>query len=103
MNAMTGRLRELKPVRFGLHVLRAVFAILMLWGFLWALARASLTDTYAIYMSAPILVVIAASILLGERINRHVWLAVFAGLAGVYVMLKPSVRAREPALRISCS
>lgn len=89
--AMTGRLRELKPVRFGLHVLRAVFAILMLWGFLWALARASLTDTYAIYMSAPLLVVIAASILLGERINRHVWLAVFAGLAGVYVMLKPSV------------
>lgn len=89
--AMTGRLRELKPVRFGLHVLRAAFAILMLWGFLWALARASLTDTYAIYMSAPLLVVIAASILLGERINRHVWLAVFAGLAGVYVMLKPSV------------
>jgi drug/metabolite transporter (DMT)-like permease len=89
--ALSGRLRELKPVRFGLHVLRAVFAILMLWGFLWALARASLTDTYAIYMSAPLLVVLAASFLLGERINRHVWLAIFAGLAGVYVMLKPSV------------
>jgi len=89
--AVTGRLRELKPVRFGLHVLRAVFAILMLWGFLWALARASLTDTYAIYMSAPLLVVLAASLLLGERIGRHVWLAVLAGLAGVYVMLKPSV------------
>jgi drug/metabolite transporter (DMT)-like permease len=89
--ALAGRLRELKPVRFGLHVLRAAFAILMLWGFLWALARASLTDTYAIYMSAPLLVVLAASLLLGERINRHVWLAIFAGLAGVYVMLKPSV------------
>ena len=89
--ALAGRLRELKPVRFGLHVLRAAFAILMLWGFLWALARASLTDTYAIYMSAPLLVVLAASLLLGETINRHVWLAIFTGLAGVYVMLKPSV------------
>lgn len=90
--AFAGRLRELRPVRFGLHVLRAVFAILMLWGFLWALARASLTDTYAIYMSAPLLVVLAASLLLGEPINRHVWFAIFAGLAGVYVMLKPSVQ-----------
>ena len=89
--ALTRRLRELRPVRFGLHVLRAGFAILMLWGFLWALARATLTDTYAVYMSAPLLVVLAASILLGERIGRHVWLAIFAGLAGVYVMLKPSV------------
>ena len=89
--ALAGRIRELRPVRFGLHVLRAVFAVLMLWGFLWALARASLTDTYAIYMSAPLLVVLAASILLGERINHHVWIAIFAGLAGVYVMLKPSV------------
>ena len=89
--ALAGRLRELRPVRFGMHVLRAVFALLMLWGFLWALARASLTDTYAIYMSAPLLVVLAASILLGERIGRHVWFAILVGLAGVYVMLKPSV------------
>ena len=89
--AFAGRLRELRPVRVGLHVLRAVFAVLMLWGFLWALARASLTDTYAIYMSAPLLVVIAASVMLGERIGRHVWIAIFVGLAGVYVMLKPSV------------
>lgn len=91
MYALTGRLAELRPVRVGLHVLRAVFAILMLWGFLWALARASLTDTYAIYMSAPLLVVLAASLMLGERIGRHVWFAIIAGLAGVYVMLKPSV------------
>ncbi len=91
MYALTGRLAELRPVRVGLHVLRAVFAILMLWGFLWALARASLTDTYAIYMSAPLLVVLAASLVLGERIGRHVWFAIIVGLVGVFVMLKPSV------------
>jgi len=89
--ALTGRLALLRPKRVGLHVVRAVFAILMLWGFLWALARASLADTYAIYMCAPLLVVFAASVMLGERIGRHVWIAIFTGLAGVFVMLRPSV------------
>ncbi|MEX2150943.1 MAG: DMT family transporter [Steroidobacteraceae bacterium] len=89
--ALAGRLSALRPVRFGLHVVRAVFAVLMLWGFLWALARASLADTYAIYMCAPLLVVLAGSLMLGERIARHVWFAIFTGLAGVFVMLRPSV------------
>jgi drug/metabolite transporter (DMT)-like permease len=88
--AATGRLGQLRPGRFHLHLLRAVLSILMLWGFVWALARASLTDTYAVYMSAPLLVVLAASILLGEKTNRHVWAAILVGLAGVWVMLKPS-------------
>lgn len=89
--ALAGRLAALRPVRFGMHVLRAAFAVLMLWGFLWALARASLADTYAIYMCAPLLVVLAGSLMLGERIAKHVWIAIFTGLAGVFVMLKPSV------------
>jgi drug/metabolite transporter (DMT)-like permease len=88
--AATGRLGQLRPVRFHLHLVRAVLSILMLWGFVWALARASLTDTYAVYMSAPLLVVLAASILLGEKTNRHIWAAIFAGLAGVWVMLAPT-------------
>jgi drug/metabolite transporter (DMT)-like permease len=89
--ALAGRLAALRPVRFGLHVVRAAFAVMMLWGFLWALARASLADTYAVYMCAPLLVVLAGSLMLGERIARHVWIAIFTGLAGVFVMLRPSV------------
>lgn len=88
---VTGRLRLLRPVRWALHVVRALLAVLMLWGFLWALARASLADTYAIFMCAPLLVVLAASMLLGEKIDRHLWLAIVVGLAGVFVMLRPGV------------
>jgi len=91
MYLATGRVRLLRPVRWQLHLLRAVLAVLMLWGFLWALARASMTDTYAVYMSAPLLVVLCAALLLGEKVNRHVWGAIFAGLAGVLVMLRPSM------------
>ncbi|MGH8198311.1 MAG: DMT family transporter [Steroidobacteraceae bacterium] len=86
----TGSLRRLRPVRWGLHAIRAALAVLMLWGFLWALARASMADTYAIFMSAPLLVVLCASALLGEKVDRHHWFAIVVGLAGVFVMLRPS-------------
>ena len=88
---LTGRLADLRPVRIGLHALRAGLAILMLWGFLWSLSRASMADTYAIFMSAPLLVVLAASVMLHEKVDGHVWFAIAAGLAGVFVMLKPTV------------
>jgi drug/metabolite transporter (DMT)-like permease len=88
---LTGKLHLLRPVRFGLHILRAALAIVMLWGFLWALSRASMADTYAVFMCAPLLVVLAASVMLGEKVDRHLWFAILAGLAGVFVMLKPSI------------
>jgi drug/metabolite transporter (DMT)-like permease len=89
--ACTRQLRSLRPVRIGLHLLRALLAVLMLWGFLWALARASMADTYAVFMSAPLLVVLAAAVMLGEEVDRYLLLAVFAGLAGVWVMLQPTL------------
>lgn len=89
--AWTRELRSLMPVRFGLHLLRATLAVLMLWGFLWALARSSMADTYAVFMCAPLLVVLVASLLLGEQVRLHHWLAILAGLGGVFVMLEPSI------------
>jgi drug/metabolite transporter (DMT)-like permease len=88
---LTGKLHLLRPVRFGLHILRAALAIVMMWGFLWALSRASMADTYAVFMCAPLLVVLAASVMLREKVDRHLWFAILAGLVGVFVMLKPSV------------
>ena len=86
-----GQLRLLRPVRLGLHLVRAALAVVMMWGFVWALAHASMADTYAVFMCAPLLVVLAASIMLGEKVDRHLWFAILAGLAGVYVMLEPSL------------
>ena len=88
---LTGKLELLRPVRIGLHALRAALAVVMMWGFLWALSRASMADTYAVFMSAPLLVVLAASVILHEEVDRHVWFVIVTGLAGVFVMLKPTV------------
>jgi drug/metabolite transporter (DMT)-like permease len=88
--AVTGRLAELRPRRVPLHLARAVLSVLMLWCFVWALARMSMANTYAITLSAPLLVVPFAALFLREKPGVHVWAAIFVGLAGVLVILKPT-------------
>jgi drug/metabolite transporter (DMT)-like permease len=87
---VTGRLGDLRPSRLHLHALRAVVSIAMLWCFVFALSRMSLANTYAITLSAPLLVVPCAVLLLGEHADRHVWVAILVGLCGVLVALNPA-------------
>jgi drug/metabolite transporter (DMT)-like permease len=87
---VAGRLGELRPRRLHLHAVRAIISVAMLWCFVFALSRMTLANTYAITLSAPLLVVPCAALLLGERADRHVWAAILVGLAGVLVMLKPT-------------
>jgi drug/metabolite transporter (DMT)-like permease len=86
----TGKISDLRPARLHLHALRAVISIAMLWCFVWALSRMSLANTYAITLSAPLLVVPCAALLLGEHADRHVWAAILVGLGGVLVALNPT-------------
>ena len=85
-----GRLRDLRPRRLHLHAIRAVLSIAMIWCFVFAISRMSLANTYAITLSAPLLVVPCAVLLLGEHADRHVWAAILVGLCGVLVALNPT-------------
>jgi drug/metabolite transporter (DMT)-like permease len=85
-----GRLAELKPVRPLLHLLRGLLGVVMLTTFIYALRNQSLAEVYSIYMAAPLLIVMLAALTLGERVDLGRWLAIFAGLAGVMVILRPS-------------
>jgi drug/metabolite transporter (DMT)-like permease len=88
--AAAGRLSELRPRRPLLHLARGIISIVMLWCFVWALAHMSMANTYAITLSAPLLVVPFAALFLGEKADGHVWAAILAGLAGVFVILRPT-------------
>jgi drug/metabolite transporter (DMT)-like permease len=46
-------------------------------------------------MAAPLLIVLLAALLLGERVDLGRWLAIGAGLAGVLVILRPSTSGLE--------
>ncbi len=80
----------LRPVRWPLHLLRAVLGIAMMAGFVYGLRRLPLSTAYAITFVAPLLVTAMAVPLLGERVGPRRWGAIGIGLAGVLVILRPT-------------
>ena len=96
-----GRLGELRPVRPGLHLVRAVLGVVMLGSFIAALREAPLASVYAIYMGAPLLIAALAAWFLGERVGLGGWMAIVVGLVGVLVILQPRPDGMPPAAGIA--
>lgn len=88
--AFTNGWRGLRMQRPHLYLLRAVLGMLVLWTFVYAISVQSLSYTYAIYMSAPLMVAALAGPVLGEKVPAQRWAAIVVGLIGVLIALKPS-------------
>jgi drug/metabolite transporter (DMT)-like permease len=84
------RLRLLKPVRMGMHILRALLQLFVLVAFVYSVRVLSLADAYAIFLSAPLIVTALSVPLLKEHVGWRRWVAICVGLVGVITMLKPS-------------
>jgi drug/metabolite transporter (DMT)-like permease len=76
-------------IRWSLHLLRGAIAIAMLAGFAYGLRRMPLSEVYAIFFVAPLLITALAVPVLGERVEWQRWLAIAVGLCGVLVVLRP--------------
>jgi drug/metabolite transporter (DMT)-like permease len=87
---LTGKARKLKPVRWTWHVMRGVLQVLILGAFVYAVRLLSLADTYAIFLSAPLIVTALSVPLLKEHVSWSSWVAIGVGLCGVIAMLRPS-------------
>jgi drug/metabolite transporter (DMT)-like permease len=87
---LQGRLSDLRPRRWPMHLLRAVLYVFVLVGFIYAVRVVSLANAYSVFLSAPLIVAALSVPLLGERIDWRNWLAVLVGLAGVLTMLRPT-------------
>ncbi|HYX75195.1 MAG TPA: DMT family transporter [Steroidobacteraceae bacterium] len=85
-----GRLQDLRPRRWPMHLLRGLLSVVVLGGFIYAVRVGSLANAYSVFLSAPLIVAALSVPLLGERVDRRNWMAILAGLAGVLVMLRPS-------------
>ena len=86
-----GNWRRLLPVRWSVHALRAVLAVGMLTLFVYSLRTLLLTEAYAIFLCAPLMVTALSAVLLREPVGWHRWLAILVGLGGVMIMLNPSL------------
>lgn len=87
---LAGRIRDLKPRRWRMHLLRGMLSVVVLGGFIYAVRVLSLANTYSVFLSAPLLVAALSVPLLKERLGFRNWLAILVGLAGVLIMLRPS-------------
>ncbi len=87
---LTGRWRDLKPNRFGMHMLRGALMVVVLGGFIYAVRALSLANAYSIFLAAPLIVTALSVPLLGDRVGWRNWLAIVVGLIGVITMLRPS-------------
>lgn len=87
--AWRGGFATMLQARWSLHVLRALLGIGMLALFAYGLKRLSLAEAYSIFFIAPALITAMAVFFLKERVNLARWIAIFVGLAGVLVVLRP--------------
>jgi drug/metabolite transporter (DMT)-like permease len=79
----------LRPRNARLHLFRAVLGIGMLGGFVFAVHRLSLAQTYSLFLAAPLLMTALSVPIHGEKVTPKRWLAIIVGLSGVLVILKP--------------
>lgn len=72
-----------------LQTLRAVLLVAEICVAVWGFVKLGLTESQAIFACYPLLVVLLAGPILGERVTRRHWVAIGAGAVGVAVMLRP--------------
>ncbi|MBK6596377.1 MAG: DMT family transporter [Proteobacteria bacterium] len=84
-----GGVSQLVRVRWGLQLLRGVLSVGMMVSFSFGLMTLGLTEAYAIFFVAPLMVTALSVLLLGESVVRAQWLAVTVGFVGVLVALNP--------------
>jgi len=80
-------------VRWRWHFARAVLAILMLTSFVYALSRMPLSETYALFFIAPLLITALSVPLLKEFVDWQRWTAIAVGFGGVLIILRPGFTA----------
>lgn len=69
--------------------LRTAGVVVMGFCAFYAFSVLPLAQTYAILFTTPLMITVLSVPMLGEVVRRHRWIAVFSGLVGVIVVLRP--------------
>ncbi len=82
--------RALRTRHIGVHLLRGALNVVSAACFYLGLTMLPLAETTAIAFCAPLFVTAISVVFLGEKVSTGGWLAIFAGFAGVMVIVRPS-------------
>lgn len=81
----------------GAMIYRSVFEIAGRLFFALAIAFTPLSSASAILQATPLVVALGAIAFFGEKVGWRRWMAIFAGFAGVLIILRPGLAGFEPA------
>ena len=93
----SGGIPSLRTQRLGLHLLRGLCVVFANLCFFLGLASLQLADGVAIFFISPLLITVFSVLFLKETVGIHRWSAIFAGLIGVIIMLRPGTSAFQLA------
>jgi drug/metabolite transporter (DMT)-like permease len=85
-----GLVRTARPI---FQAVRAVMLVLATVSMFMAVKLLPLAETYAISFVSPLIVAALSAPTLGERVGGRQWVAIFAGFAGVLIVIRPGEAA----------
>jgi len=83
--------------RLGMHLLRGLCVVMANLFFFLGLAVLPLAEAVAIFFISPLLITVLSIIFLNERVGPRRWLAIFAGLVGVMMIVRPGTETFQVA------
>lgn len=92
-----GGLQTLATKRWGWQLYRGILATAMSLGFFYGIANMELVTAMMLLYLSPVLIVLLAKPLLGERVSIAQWLGVLVAFGGVMVVLGPKQMQWNPA------
>lgn len=79
----------LRTRQIGLHLVRGLLMVCANMSFFLGIAAMTVVDAVTLAFAAPLLITSLSVVLLGERVGRRRWTAIFIGFGGVVVMMRP--------------
>jgi len=89
---LRGSVASLLKIRWSLHLLRGVLGISMLALFTYGLRSLPLSEAYSLFFIAPLLITALSVPMLKEKVGAARWIAIFVGLLGVLIVLRPGTQ-----------
>lgn len=78
-----------KTKRLPMHILRGFCVVMANMLFFLGLAAMPLADAVAVFFVSPLIITLFSILFLGESVGPRRWIAIFVGLAGVLLVVRP--------------
>lgn len=77
------------------HATRLIVNLGYTFSFMYAMSLGSLTVVYTLSYTSPFFMILLSALMLKETVGRERWLAVFVGMAGVFIAMRPGTNVFE--------